>query len=110
MDYADQEATTIITDLNDPKIQERFGADLEQAQQEIELINGAAPEFDRQAFLDGQQTPVFFGSAINNFGVQEVLDTLVDLAPPPGSRQAIQREIQPDERNFPAWCSRFKPI
>src|SRR5690606_23475323 len=63
-------------------------------------INAAAPEFDHAAFLAGQQTPVFFGSAINNFGVQEVLDALVDLAPKPGSRKALQREVQPDEPKF----------
>ena len=51
----------------------------------------------RQQFLAGQQTPMFFGSAINNFGVREVLDALVDLAPPPGERAAIQRVVQPDE-------------
>src|SRR5690606_13070872 len=66
MDHTDQEAIQIITDLNDQAIKQRFGAPLEQAQQEIDLINGAAPEFDQQAFLEGRQTPVFFGSAINN--------------------------------------------
>ena len=55
---------------------------------------------DERQFLEGHQTPMFFGSAINNFGVQEVLDALVDLAPPPGSRHAIQREVQPDETKF----------
>ena len=52
----------------------------EQAQGEIELVSGASEPFDRDAFLAGKQTPVFFGSAINNFGVREVLDALVDLA------------------------------
>ncbi|MXS86284.1 peptide chain release factor 3 [Nitrosomonas sp. HPC101] len=100
MDHAEQTDTTIITDLSDPTVIKRFGTNLEQAQQEIDLINGAAPEFDQAVFLAGQQTPVFFGSAINNFGVQEVLDTLVELAPSPGPRQAIQREIQPTEKKF----------
>lgn len=90
----------IISDLNDPDIVTRFGASLTDAQQEIELIKGASPEFDETAFLAGQQTPVFFGSAINNFGVREILDALVDLAPPPKSRQALQREIKPNEKKF----------
>ena len=77
--------------------------------QEIELIRGASPEFSHAAFLAGRQTPVFFGSAINNFGVREVLDALVDLAPPPGSRMALQRQVQPDEPRFPVWSSRFRP-
>jgi peptide chain release factor 3 len=68
-----------------------------QSKDEIELLRDAAPAFDREAFLVGRQTPMFFGSAVNNFGVQEVLDALVDLAPAPGSRAAIQRVVQPDE-------------
>src|SRR5690606_36987766 len=65
-----------------------------------ELIRAAAPAFDAQAFLESRQTPVFFGSAINNFGVQEVLDALVDFAPPPGPRPALQREVRPEEPKF----------
>ncbi len=74
--------------------------EFEQAQGEIELLTDAAPAFDRTHFLAGQQTPMFFGSAINNFGVREVLDALVDLAPPPGERAAMQRVVQPDEPKF----------
>jgi len=90
----------IITDLNDAAIQQRFGMDLTSAQQEIELIEGASPEFVHDDFLAGKQTPVFFGSAINNFGVREILDALVDLAPAPESHHAIQREVIPDEKKF----------
>ena len=74
-----------IEGLSNPEIGRRFGSAFEQASGEIELINEAAPAFDRAQFLAGKQTPVFFGSAINNFGVQEVLDALVEQAPPPGS-------------------------
>ncbi|WP_415822179.1 GTP-binding protein, partial [Bordetella tumbae] len=66
----------IINGLSNPEIAQRFGSAFEQANGEIELIQEAAPAFDRDAFLAGKQTPVFFGSAINNFGVQEVLDAL----------------------------------
>ena len=90
----------VITDLNDPAITKRFGTDLSNAQQEIELVQGASAEFDKEAFLDGKQTPVFFGSAINNFGVREILDALVSMAPAPGPRKAIQREIQPAEKKL----------
>lgn len=83
-----------------PVIAQRFGEAYAKAHEEIELIAAAAPEFDHAAFLAGKQTPVFFGSAINNFGVQEVLDALVDLAPRPGPRTALQREVQPDEPKF----------
>lgn len=90
----------VIASFDDPQIQQRFGAGLSTAMQEIDLIKGASPSFDHAAFLAGKQTPVFFGSAINNFGVREILDALVDLAPPPESRNAIQREVQPDEKKF----------
>ena len=82
------------------KLHARFDQDWEQAQQNIDLVTGAAPAFNMADFLAAKQTPVFFGSAVNNFGVQEVLDALVDLAPPPGSRHATTREVQPEEEQF----------
>ena len=94
------EAGEVIAQFDDAQIQQRFGSDLATALQEIDLIKGASPEFDREAFLSGKQTPAFFGSAINNFGVREILDALVDLAPAPESRNAIQREVLPDEKKF----------
>jgi peptide chain release factor 3 len=69
---------------------QRFGHEFESAEQSMELATGASPAWDHAAFLGGKQTPVFFGSGVNNFGVMEVLDALVDLAPP-------------------AWCSRCRP-
>ena len=86
--------------LDNPESAQRFGEEFAQAHNEIELIVGASSEFNRDSFLHGQQTPVFFGSAINNFGVQEVLDALVDLAPHPGPRLAIEREVLPTEEKF----------
>ena len=90
----------ILAGLDNAEATKRFGAEFTQAQDELELLNGASPEFDRAAFLAGKQTPMFFGSAINNFGVQEVLDALVDLAPPPGDRTAMQRVVHPEEKKF----------
>ncbi len=90
----------IIEGLNNSEIALRFPDNAAHAQQEIELIRGASPEFSQAAFLSGLQTPVFFGSAINNFGIREVLDALVDLAPSPGPRIALQREVRPDEPRF----------
>ena len=99
-DRSGQDEVEIIKDLNHPSVLQRFGMSLTQAQQEIELILDAAPQFGQDAFLAGHQTPVFFGSAINNFGVQEVLDTLVELAPSPSARCALQREVLPTEAKF----------
>ncbi|MGH6625760.1 MAG: peptide chain release factor 3 [Burkholderiaceae bacterium] len=89
-------------------LRSRFGHDFEHAEQNMELVNVAAPAFDREAFLAGRQTPVFFGSGVNNFGVMEVLDALVDLAPPPQprkssllvNRQPVEKEIKPEDAAF----------
>ncbi|TBR76107.1 MAG: peptide chain release factor 3, partial [Burkholderiaceae bacterium] len=87
---------------------QRFGHEFETAEQRMELAAGASPTWDREAFLAGKQTPVFFGSGVNNFGVMEVLDALVDLAPSPRprtsttlvNREPVVQEIQPEDRNF----------
>lgn len=86
----------------------RFGHEFETAVESMELATGASPTFDREAFLAGKQTPVFFGSGVNNFGVMEVLDALVDLAPSPGPRtssfvvnkQPVIKEVQPEDDAF----------
>jgi len=90
----------ILDGLDNPAYAERFGMPYQQAQGEIELLTDAAPPFDRESFITGRQTPMFFGSAVNNFGVREVLDALVDLAPAPGVRTSLQREVAPDEKKF----------
>ncbi len=93
-------AEEIVDGIGNPVLAERFGAAYEQAAGEIELVRDAAPAFEEAEFLAGRQTPMFFGSAVNNFGVQEVLDALVDLAPPPSERAAIQRVVHPEEPKF----------
>jgi len=90
----------LIPGLDNPDNLQRFGAPFEKAHEEISLIKEAVSPFDRNAFLEGRQTPLFFGSAVNNFGVQEVLDALVDLAPPPGPRPALERTVAPEESKF----------
>ncbi len=90
----------VIEGLDNPENVSRFGDTYARALQESRLVSGVSPEFDAGSFLAGKQTPLFFGSAINNFGVREVLDALVDFAPPPGSRAAIQRTVQPEEPKF----------
>ena len=91
-----------IVPVDQPELTARLGSDLDIALAEVDLVQGAMPAFDQNAFLAVRQSPVFFGSAINNFGVQEVLDALADLAPAPGSRAAVQREVQPKESKFTA--------
>ena len=99
-------STVPLTEIE--SLRTRFGHDFTLAEQNIELVAGAAPAFDRDLFLAGKQTPVFFGSGVNNFGVMEVLDALVDLAPSPRSRtsslmvnkQPVVKEIQPEDSAF----------
>jgi len=88
--------------IHDTVLANKLGDSLQTALSEVELVQGAMPSFDQAAFLAGKQSPVFFGSAINNFGVQEILNTLVELAPAPKSRQTLQREVLPSEKNFSA--------
>ena len=90
----------VLAGLDNPESASRFGMEWTQAKEELELVEGASPAFDKDAFLTGQQTPMLFGSAVNNFGVREVLDALVDLAPQPGAKAAIQRVVEPVEPKF----------
>jgi peptide chain release factor 3 len=90
----------VLAGLDNAQSASRFGSEFAQAKDELELVAGASPAFDEEAFLAGHQTPMLFGSAVNNFGVREVLDALVDLAPPPGPRPAIQRTVEPVEPKF----------
>ena len=97
-----------IDDLNDPKLDELLGDQADDLRGEIELLEGAANPFELKHFLKGSQTPVFFGSAINNFGVRELLDAFVELAPAPGPRDAMQRTVRPEEEEFSAFAFKIQ--
>lgn len=71
-----------------------------QLREDVELINGVYETWDSQPYLDGDLAPVFFGSAVNNFGIQEMLDTFIDIAPDPRSRPADVRDVHPEEEAF----------
>jgi len=90
----------VLAGMDNPASVERFGMEWSAAKDEMELVEGASPAFDKTAFLGGTQTPMLFGSAVNNFGVREVLDALVDLAPSPEAKAAIQRTVEPTEPKF----------
>ncbi len=96
---ADQ-AFEVIKGIGNPRLTEMFPLEMEQLKNEVELVHGASHPFELDAFLSGKQTPVFFGSAINNFGVREILDALLDWAQPPRPRDASVREVAPDEPAF----------
>ena len=90
----------VIQGLDNPRLDEVLGGVADELREEIELVRGASHEFDKQAFLAGKQTPVFFGSAINNFGVEELLDYFVEVAPSPQPRETQQRIVRPEEETF----------
>jgi len=90
-----------IEDINDPELDRLVGeTNANQLREDVELIEGVYPEFSIEDYLDGKVAPVFFGSAVNNFGVRELLDCFIDIAPPPIPRFTEEREIAPDEPKF----------
>ncbi len=90
----------VIEGLDNPRLDALLGDMAEELREEIELVRGASNELDLDAYMRGEQTPVFFGSAINNFGVKELLDAFVQYAPPPIARKTVQREVFPTEDKF----------
>ena len=96
---ADQEFE-VIEGIDNPRLADMFPMEIEQLKMEVALVHGASHPFDLEAFLAGKQTPVFFGSAINNFGVREILNALLDWAQPPSERDGSVRKVQPDEQSF----------
>ena len=92
--------TETIEGIANPRLDALFPDDVVRLRADVELLSGASMPFDLKRFLAGTQTPVFFGSGINNFGVQEILQALVEWAPPPQPRDAGVRMVQPAEAPF----------
>jgi peptide chain release factor 3 len=90
----------VIQDLADSRLDELLGLQADELRTDVELLAGAANPFDLQDYLKGSQTPVFFGSAVNNFGVRELLDAFVELAPAPSVRATTTRNVSPYEEAF----------
>ncbi|RLA28995.1 MAG: peptide chain release factor 3, partial [Gammaproteobacteria bacterium] len=86
-----------IDGLDSAAAEEVLGDDFGRFRDEVELVRGACPELSIEDYLAAKQSPVFFGSAISNFGVQELLDSFVELAPPPEPRESETRTVKPDE-------------
>ncbi|MBO3117607.1 peptide chain release factor 3 [Winogradskyella sp. DF17] len=93
--------TIEISDLTSSKLDELVGENGAQTlREEIELVKGIYPEFKKDEYLDGHLQPVFFGSALNNFGVRELLDCFIEIAPKPRPKQSEERLVHPDEDKF----------
>jgi len=89
-----------IEGLDSPEARELLAEDYDDFIEEIELVRGASHTFDQDAFLAGKLTPVFFGTALGNFGVREMLDDFVTWAPPPLNRETTGREVDAAEAQF----------
>lgn len=97
---AEKGVSETINGLDNPRLDELIGPQAEALRIDIELVRGASHRFDQTRYLEGKQTPVFFGSAINNFGVQSLLDAVVDLSPKPQARHTATRLVAADEAKF----------
>jgi peptide chain release factor 3 len=95
------EETIEISDLDSEELTTLIGqTSADELREEIELVRGIYPKFDKQSYLDGHLQPVFFGSALNNFGVRELLDCFIEIAPKPRPKQSEERLVKPDETKF----------
>jgi peptide chain release factor 3 len=89
-----------IDDINSPLIDEKIGEKAKLLREDVELVDGVYPEFNIEDYLNGDICPVFFGSALNNFGVKELLECFITIAPIPKARETMEREIDPFEEKF----------
>ncbi len=90
----------IIKGLDNPELEQYIGDLADEFREELELVQGASQEFNLEEYLSGKLTPVFFGSALNNFGIREILDSVVEYSPDPRSRNSETRIVEPDEKKF----------
>ena len=87
-------------DLGDPNFKRHIQSHYEKLKEELDLIAGVYPDFQREDYLAGRLAPLFFGSALNNFGVRDILDCFVQVAPSPGIVQTENRKVEPGEDKF----------
>ena len=90
----------LIRDLSDPRLDRLLGDQAQSLRDDVDLLEGAANPFELHHYLKGNQTPVFFGSAVNNFGVKELLDAFVEMSPQPTARATKTRDVSPYEEAF----------
>lgn len=90
-----------ISDVNSPEVDKLVGTEnAAKLREDLELIEGVYPNFDKEEYLRGRLAPVFFGSALNTFGVKELLDCFVEIAPSPKPIDALERTVNPEEEAF----------
>ena len=96
----DEEQDTFIQGLDNPQLDELLGDNASELRDELELVRGASNEFDTELYLSGDLTPVFFGSAISNLGVSELIASFAEHAPGPQGRSAESRQVESSEEKF----------
>ncbi|NDV17095.1 peptide chain release factor 3 [Muricauda sp. TY007] len=95
------EETIAFDNLDNPELEKIIGTDAaEELRDNLDLVEGVYPDFDKDAYLKGELQPVFFGSALNNFGVRELLDCFVNIAPSPRPKKAEERLVKANEKDF----------
>ncbi len=95
------EETINIEDINTTELNDLIGDDFaENLREEIELVTEVYPPFNQKEYLNGNLQPVFFGSALNNFGVRELLDCFIEIAPTPKPKESDTRLVKPNEKDF----------
>jgi len=95
------EETIAFDDIENPELEKIIGAKAAQnLRDNLELVSGVYPNFDKETYLKGELQPVFFGSALNNFGVRELLDCFIDIAPSPRAKMAEERLVKANEKEF----------
>lgn len=98
---ATEDNSIVINDLSDPTIEKYVSKrDADKLREDVELIEGVYEPFDKQKYLSGQIAPVFFGSGVNNFGVKELLETFIQIAPNPLGRTSTTRDVKPEDPKF----------
>lgn len=97
-----------IKNLSDKIIDDLLQEQAEKLREDIELLEGAANSFSQNDYLKGNQTPVFFGSALNNFGIQELLEYFIEISPPPQARPTINRLVSPYEKHFSGFAFKIQ--
>jgi len=96
----DEENDTFIKGLDNPELDAMLGSLADDLREELELVQGASNEFDKELYESGDLTPVFFGSAISNLGVDELMANFAEHAPAPQGRSAESREVESSEEKF----------
>lgn len=89
-----------ITDLNDENVDTLLGNQAKELREEVDLINGVYDKFDKDEYRRGEISPIFFGSAVNNFGVKELLNCFINIAPTPRPTKTEERQVEPNEKKF----------